>query len=197
MYSADTFLLYRLRKYEYHIIKSKVRTINLPDDFSVNWIHVECFLQNIGDLVPTWTFICIVNVKRTVALSPRVVGDNPPWNMHMYPVNPGILFYYAGRHFIVRFRNVLTNWGQDKMAPIAQMIHSNAFSWMNVLEFRLKCHWSLFLRAQLIFQHWTAPSHYLNLWWLVYPRIYAWLGLNELTRESHLLCRQAFHSAIS
>ena len=27
---------------------------------------------------------------------------------------------------------------------------------------------------------WTAPSHYLNQWWLVYWRIYASLGLNEL-----------------
>ena len=27
---------------------------------------------------------------------------------------------------------------------------------------------------------WPAPSHYLNQWWLVYWRIYASLGLNEL-----------------
>ena len=40
-----------------------------------------------------------------------------------------------------------------------------------------------------IFQHWfrwwlgavQATSHYLNQWWLVYWRIYASLGLNELT----------------
>ena len=30
---------------------------------------------------------------------------------------------------------------------------------------------------------WTAPSHYLNQWWLVYRRIYASLGLNELTKS--------------
>ena len=49
----------------------------------------------------------------------------------------------------------LTNWGRDKMAAIFQTTLSNAFSWMNVLEFRLKFHWSLFLRIQLtIFPHW-------------------------------------------
>ena len=31
---------------------------------------------------------------------------------------------------------------------------------------------------------WTAPSHYLNQWWLIYRRIYASLGLNELTLSS-------------
>ena len=65
---------------------------------------------------------------------------------------------------------------------------SNAFSWMKTFEFRLKFHWSLFLRVQLtIFRHqsrwWLgavqATSHYLNQWWLVYRRIYASLGLNE------------------
>ena len=58
-----------------------------------------------------------------------------------------------------------------------------------MFEFRLKFHWSLFLRVQLtIFQQWfrwwlgavQATSHYLNQWWLVYRRIYVSLGLNEL-----------------
>ena len=49
----------------------------------------------------------------------------------------------------------LTHWGRDKMATISQTILSNAFSWMNILEFRLRFHWNLFLRVQLtIFQHW-------------------------------------------
>ena len=56
-------------------------------------------------------------------------------------------------------------------------------------EFQLRCHWSLFLKVQLtIFQHWFRQwlgadqtiSHYLNQWWLVYWRIYASLGLNDL-----------------
>ena len=49
----------------------------------------------------------------------------------------------------------LTHWGRGKMAAIFQTAFSNAFSWMKMFEFRLKFHWSLFLRVQLtIFQHW-------------------------------------------
>ena len=75
------------------------------------------------------------------------------------------------------------------MDAISQTIFSSAFSWMKMYEFRLKFHWSLFLRVQFtIFLHWfrqwlssvQATSHYLNQWWLVYRRIYASPGLNEL-----------------
>ena len=68
--------------------------------------------------------------------------------------------------------------------------------WMKMFEFRLKYHWSLFLRFQwTIFHHWfrywldavQAPSHYLNQWWLVYWRIYASLGLNELRLANYLI----------
>ena len=80
----------------------------------------------------------------------------------------------------------LTHWSRDKMDVIFQTAFWNWYSWMNMLKFRLKFHWSLFLRFQLtIFQHWfrladQATSHYLNQWWIVYWRIYASLGLNEL-----------------
>ena len=45
--------------------------------------------------------------------------------------------------------NLLTHWGWDKMAAIFQTTFSNVFSWMKMFEFRLKFHWSLFLRVQL------------------------------------------------
>ena len=79
---------------------------------------------------------------------------------------------------------------RDKMAAISQTTLSNAFSRMKMLEFLLRFHWNLFLMVQLtIFQHWfrlwlgavQATSHYLNQWWLVYWRIYASFGLNELS----------------
>ena len=63
---------------------------------------------------------------------------------------------------------------------------SLALSWIKMYTFRLRCHWILILRFELtIFQHWfkygLAPtSHYHNQWWLVYWRICASLGLNEL-----------------
>ena len=44
----------------------------------------------------------------------------------------------------------LTHWGRDKMAFILQTTLSNAFSWMKMLEFGLKFHWSLFLRLQTL-----------------------------------------------
>ena len=81
-----------------------------------------------------------------------------------------------------------------KMAAVSPTTLLNAFSWMKMLEFWLKFHWSLFLRVQLtIFQNWfrwwlgavQATSHYLNQWWLVYWRIYASLGLNELRKDSN------------
>ena len=52
-------------------------------------------------------------------------------------------------------KGCLTHWGRDQMAAFSQTTLSNAFSWMKILEFRLKFHWTLFLRVLLtIFQHW-------------------------------------------
>ena len=48
-----------------------------------------------------------------------------------------------------------THWGRSKMADIFQTTFSNGYSWMKKCEFRLKFHWSLFLRVLLtIFHHW-------------------------------------------
>ena len=72
------------------------------------------------------------------------------------------------------------------------MFQTNGFSSTKMFEFQLEFHWSLFPRVQLtIFQHWfrqwlgavQATSRYLNQWWLVYQRIYASLGLNELSER--------------
>ena len=77
-------------------------------------------------------------------------------------------------------------------SAISQTTFSSAFSWMKILEFRLKFHWRLFLRVELtIFQHWfrwwlgavQATSYYLNRWWLAYRCIHASLGLDELTLQ--------------
>ena len=52
-------------------------------------------------------------------------------------------------------RRNLTHGGRDEMDAIWQTTFSSAFSWMKIFEFRLKFHWSLFLRVQLtILQHW-------------------------------------------
>ena len=92
-----------------------------------------------------------------------------------------------------------THWGRDKMAAILQTTHSNAFSWIKMLELGLIFHWSLFLMVEsTILHHWfrkwlgpdQATSHYLNQWWLDYWLIYASLGLNQvghLGSRPHLL----------
>ena len=55
----------------------------------------------------------------------------------------------------VKWTPLLTHWGRDKKAAISQTTLWNAFSWMKILEFRLRFQWSLFLRVQLtIIQHW-------------------------------------------
>ena len=38
----------------------------------------------------------------------------------------------------------LTHWGRDEIGAILQTTFSNAFSWMKMSWFRLKCHWVLF-----------------------------------------------------
>ena len=81
---------------------------------------------------------------------------------------------------------LLSHWGRDKMAAISQTTLSNAFSWIGMFEFWLKCHWSLSLGVQLTifkycFRWWLgadqATTDYLNQWWLDNRRIYASLGL--------------------
>ena len=94
------------------------------------------------------------------------------------------------RHMVSISLNGLTHWGRDQIDAISQTTVSNAFSWMKMLEFWLWFHWSLFLRFELtIFQHWfiwhLSIIYYLNQWWLVYWRIYASLGLNELICRIH------------
>ena len=77
----------------------------------------------------------------------------------------------------------LMHWGQDKMVSILQTTFSNAFSWMKMLELRLKFHLSLFSMVQLIIsQHWfrwwpgaeQASSNYLNQWWSSLLKCVTW-----------------------
>ena len=67
----------------------------------------------------------------------------------------------------------LTHSDRGKMTAILQTTLSNAFSWMKMLEFRLKFHW----------------SHYLNHCWSDYWCIRAPFGLNELTSNRPIALR--------
>ena len=62
------------------------------------------------------------------------------------------LYYWIWYSYVAR---MLAHWGRDKMTAILPTTLSNKFSWMEMLEYRLKFHWSLFLRVQfIIYHHW-------------------------------------------
>ena len=88
-------------------------------------------------------------------------------------------------------KNIFNALRPKQNGPYSPDDISNAFSWMKIIEFRLRFHWSLFLRFQFAtVQHWfrkwlgadQATSHYLNPWLPLYWRIYASPGLNELNK---------------
>ena len=57
------------------------------------------------------------------------------------------------------WHSLLTHWGRDEIDAFLHTIFSNVFSWMKMLELRLKFYWNLFPRVQsTIFQHWFR-------WW--------------------------------
>ena len=121
----------------------------------------KCRLQNRGHFVSA---LGVLTIRHNWA------GD---WLGNMWhAITCGSVGPDLWSHMTSLDHNELTHWGQ--MDAISQTTFSNEFSWMKIHEFRLRFHWSL-LAGQ-------ATSHYLNQWWLVYWRIYASLGLNELRR---------------
>ena len=56
---------------------------------------------------------------------------------------------YSRPHVCVTLPWRVSIRGRDQMSLISQTTLSNAFSWMEVYELRLKFHWSLSLRVQL------------------------------------------------
>ena len=79
--------------------------------------------------------------------------------------------------------------GETKWLPFSRRHLQMHFSWMKMYELRQKFHRSLFPRVQFtVFQHWfrqwlgadQAANHCLNQFLLIYWRIYASLGLNDL-----------------
>ena len=74
------------------------------------------------------------------------------WNcLNSFPTSP--VFSLMGN---VHTNACLVNSLRPRqMDAISQTTFPSVFSWMKMYEFRLKFHWSLFLRVQLIiFQHW-------------------------------------------
>ena len=115
--------------------------------FIVNWIHmkkaydsVECKLCKNSSHVDPLTHWGVETYRW---LSEKLLNGKP------LPKRTLIYCELNQRHLL------LTHWSRDKMGAISQTTSSSAFSWMKILEFRLKFHWSLFLRVHLtISQHW-------------------------------------------
>ena len=68
-------------------------------------------------------------------------------------------FIKGCKKYAAPFDASLTHWGWDKTPAIFQATFSNAFSWMEMYKFRLRFHWYLFTRVQLIvFQYWFRDN---------------------------------------
>ena len=100
-----------------------------------------------------------------------------------------IIYFHPACWCLSILENKLNTLRQRQIGRHLKAIFSNAFSWMQMCEFRLRFPQRLFLRFELtIFQYWfrwwlradQATSHYLNQWWLFKGRIYASPGFNDL-----------------
>ena len=71
--------------------------------------------------------------------------------IHIIPIFKRIFLTQVCKMFLL----LINTLRPRQMDAISQTTFSNAFSWMKMHEFRLRFHWSLFLRFELtIFQHW-------------------------------------------
>ena len=79
---------------------------------------------------------------------PTLVDDNKPLPGQMLTK----IYVYISLQAWIKYVNSLRPRQNRRHLQTA---FSNAISWMKMFEFRLKFHWSLFLKVQLtIFQHW-------------------------------------------
>ena len=86
---------------------------------------------------------CLCIKTRCLSLVWEQAFTKPCWLIVSWTIR------YKHQWTVTKGHNELTHWGWDKMAAFSQTTLSNAFSWMKILEFRLKIHWSLFLRVSL------------------------------------------------
>ena len=125
-----------IRSQQINTLKPRPSGRHLADIFIISWMKtvVSWFILN-------WSLYLRVKLLTLVQIKVWCqTGDKPLTDIMCQ--NPGP-------------SSSLTHWGRDKMDAISQTIFSGAFSWMKMFEFRLKFHWSLFLRFHLtIFQHW-------------------------------------------
>ena len=123
-------------------------------------IYNQQYYENVNNSIQTcnW-FLSIIKFKRIITVPADGLAPHsarPSAGTALIAKLP--LFFTSSIDFetssLTRWLH-LTHWGRDKIDAISQTTFSSAFCWMKMYEFRLKFHWSLFIRVSLtIFQHW-------------------------------------------
>ena len=82
---------------------------------------------------------CLLNVsgltKLKLCITSPLCCKGTSGSLQKVPVIPSACWMLFIRHVM---SISLTHWGRDKMAAVSQTTLSNAFSWMKMLEFRLR-----------------------------------------------------------
>ena len=152
MFDTKRFVPFFACKRLYNRIITLYRLINIRNN-SLCWMHLyQVKTSFVGFCCESKRSV----IKMTNRSTTKLISGSTFTNIDQLRLwHWWVMIYIEVVHSCPNFRDGLTHWGRDKMAAISQTTFSNAFSWMKTNEFRLRFHWSLFLRVQLtIFQHW-------------------------------------------
>ena len=151
---------WQARRYQIHLGAISLHGISI-----INYVFVELMKWSHGMKIcwkpryfSWYQFLLPLVVPDVVILYYGTTNDDK-----VYMMNFVVLVIYScvpSREYVYCTHRVsactLSHWGRDtQMDAISQTTFSNAFSWMKIIEFRLKFHWSLFPRVKLtILQQW-------------------------------------------
>ena len=146
---------------KFEMAKWPWRSSSITPIFNTSWENTKMhFGTNLVIVAQIYEKLLQRQAKFPRSLSQNGQNDLDRWSDEPIPIAlpPPIWVYWKSFDIDhLRYQGylvILTHWGWDKMAAVSQTTLSNAFSWMIMLEFRLRFHWNLFLRVQLtIIQH--------------------------------------------
>ena len=126
----------------YHYSRKIGDTFHGPCSLWRNWWCHECVTHNLQN--NTHLYACIMMLGLHQSFLVKSFGQTS-WQTNRHKCNGKAVSPVPSLNTLTPRPN----------GAIFQTTHSNPFSWIKIFEFRLKFHWSLFLRFQLtIFQHW-------------------------------------------
>ena len=139
----------------------------------INCTNKDVYITRASIQSVRWeVFHCHNLVVEYAACNWENLGPSPVWMSYFLPHENSIVsrtnlqqskmgaVVRACCHFLSVVKRLhkfpmLTHWGLDNIEAVSQTTFSKAFSWMKMIEFRLRFHWSLFPRVKLtISQHW-------------------------------------------